>query len=166
MKAIVKVLSAIVIVLILVVVVVGPGRIAAGVEYPFGVGPWSSTGHYCHTIAAMTHMIDEWKNSGQTRLSTAQQEQWFAYETTLTTNGPEVPKADFTAWYRRTGTVVKTITNETVLINSWWNANCADAVMEAPASLNHDWSGLLSHAHFSHYPKDVIHLQDFVGVIK
>jgi len=165
MKTIVRVLGAIVIVLIAIVVVMGPGRIVAGVEYPFGVGPWSSTGHYCHDIAAMTKMVDEWKNSGQSSLSTTQREQWFASETRLTTSGPEVPKADFTAWYRRIGKVVKTVTSETALINTWWNENCASAVMEAPSSLSRDWSGLMSHANFAHYPKNVVHVSNFVTVI-
>jgi hypothetical protein len=166
MKVLVRVLAVVLVLLIAVVVVVGPGRIVAGVEYPFGVGPWSSTGHYCHNIAAMTRMVDQWKNSGETRLSATQQELWFAYQTTLTTNGPEVPKADFTAWYRRTGKVAKTITAETTLINTWWNANCADAVMITPASLNRDWSGLMSNAHFAHYSKNIVHMNAFIESIK
>lgn len=166
MKVIVRVMSAIVVALVVLVIVVGFGRIVAGAEYPFGVGPWSSTGHYCHDIAAMTHMIDEWKHSGQTTLTTTQKVQWLAFEKALTSrSGPEVPRADFTAWYRRTGKILKTVTAETALINTWWNANCADAVMEAPASLNHHWAGLMSHAHFTHYPKNIIHLKDFVKVI-
>lgn len=165
MKAIVRFVIAIVIALIAVVAVLGPGRVVAGTEYPFGVGPWSSTGRYCHDIYSMTHFVDEWKRAEQVTPSSAQRETWLAFERTLTSTGPQVPRADFTAWYRSTGNVSKRMTSESALINKWWNQNCTSVLMEAPASPNSVWSGIDSHEKFVHYPKNVIHLKDFFKVI-
>lgn len=166
MKVIAKTLIVIVVLLMALVVVMGPGRIVAGAEYPFGVGPWSSTGHYCHDIYEMTHFVGEWKRSGQPTLSTSQKSTWLAFERTLTKTGPHVPRADFTAWYRSTGNVVKRMTGESALINTWWNQNCTNQLMEAPASLSRAWSGMAAHAKFAHYPKNVIQLKYFIRGIK
>jgi hypothetical protein len=165
-KAIAKLLIAIVIVFLAVVVVVGPGRVVAGAAYPFGVGPWSSTGRYCQNAYAMAHFVDEWHHSDRTILSASQRVTWLAFEKTLTKSGPPVPRADFTAWYRTTGNVVKIFASESMLINTWWNQNCTDPMMEAPAAASRVWSGIGSHANFAHYPKNVIHIENFHTVIK
>lgn len=154
------------VVLVAFVFVVGPGRVMAGAEYPFGVGPWSSNGHYCHDLYEMSHFVDEWRHSSHTRLSASQRLTWLEFEKTLTKTGPQVPRADFIAWYRTTGYVSKKKTTETALINTWWNQICTDALMEAPATVGHVWSGLGSHTTFVHYPKNVTHLTSFVKVIR
>jgi hypothetical protein len=159
-KAIAKLLIAIVVVLLAVVVVIGPGRMVAGAEYPFGIGPWSSTGNYCHHIYEMTHFVDEWHHSDRATLSPTQRGTWLEFEKTLTKTGPEVPRADFTAWYRTSSVGSKKV-SETGLINTWWNQNCTDPMMEAPAAVGHTWSGIVSHTSFTHYPKNVIHLANF-----
>lgn len=156
---------AMVLVFVAVVVVLGPGRVIAGAEYPFGVGPWGSTGRYCHDIDGMTKFAHAWKRSDHIGLSSSQKVTWLAFEKTLTKSGPYVPRADFTAWYRRTGNVAKRMRGETKLINTWWNQNCTEALMEAPASAARVWSGVRSPATFTHYPKNILHLQDFVKVL-
>lgn len=166
MRAIAKFLIAIVLVLGVFVVVVGPGSVVAGTEHPFGVGPWSSTGRYCHNIYEMTHFVDEWKRVGQPNLTASQKVRRLGFEKTLTKSGPYVPRADFTAWYRSTGNVAKTMESETAPINTWWNQNCTDPLMEAPASIRHVWSGIGSHATFAHNPKNVVQLKNFIKVIK
>jgi hypothetical protein len=164
-KAIVKLVVAIVVALVAIVVLIGPGRVVAGTEYPFGVGPWSSTGRYCHVIYTMTHFVDEWKHSDHTTLSSSQKVTWLAFEKTLTTTGPHVPRADFTAWYRTTGNVAKRMANESSLINTWWNHNCTSFMMEVPASANRIWSGVDAHETFVHYSKNVIDVANFSRVI-
>jgi len=159
----VRTLVTIVVVLIAVFALVGPGRVVAGTEYPFGVGPWSSTGRYCHNIDAMAALAGEWKRSGHLTLSSTEKTTWLALEKTLTTNGPRIPRADFTAWYRSRDNVSK-MTGESGLINTWWNQNCTNALMEAPAAVNGFWSGIGSHGNFVHYPKNVIHLKNFYAI--
>jgi hypothetical protein len=161
MKALAKFLMAIVLVFLAVVVVVGPGGVVAGAEYPFGIGPWSSTGRYCHNIYEMTHFVAVWHHSDQSTLTDRQKATWLAYEKTLTKTGPQVPRADFSVWYQNTGNGAKTMEKETSPINKWWNQNCTDPMMEAPATVSHVWLGLRSHATFEHYPKNVIRLQNF-----
>jgi hypothetical protein len=163
MKALVKTLIAIVLVLGIVFAVAGPGRVVAGAEYPFGIGPWSSTGRYCQNIYEMTHFADVWQHSDHTVLTPSQKVTWQHFKKTLTSTGPEVPRADFTAWYRSSGISTKH-KSETALINTWWNQNCTDPMMEAPASINHVWSGVGSHLNFAHYPKNVIVLRNFLKV--
>ena len=55
---------------------------------------------------------------------------------------------------------------EGLLINKWWSQNCTDPLMQATAPINHAWSGIGSHATFVHYPKNVIHVESFINVIK
>ena len=69
MKALAKFLMAIVLVLLAVVAVVGPGGVVASAEYPFGIGPWSSTGRYCHNIYEMTHFVAVWNIGEPVHLS-------------------------------------------------------------------------------------------------
>ena len=161
MKALAKFLIAIVLVFLAFVVVVGPGGVVAGAEYPFGIGPWSSTGRYCHDIYEMTHFAVEWHHSDQSIPTASQKARWLAFEKTLTKTGPQVPRVDFSVWYRNTGNVAKTMETETPSINKWWNQNCTGPMMEAPATVSHVWSGIRSHATFAHYPKNVIRLQNF-----
>jgi len=161
MKALAKFLMAIVLVLLAVVAVVGPGGVVASAEYPFGIGPWSSTGRYCHNIYEMTHFVAVWNHSGQSIPTARQKATWLAFEQTLTKTGPRVPRADFSVWYQNTGNVAKTMEKETPPINKWWNQNCTDPMMEAPANVSHVWSGIRSHTEFAHYPKNVIRLQNF-----
>jgi hypothetical protein len=165
MKAIVKLLIVSAVVLVAIVFVVGAGRVVAGAEYPFGVGPWSSNGHYCRAIYEMSYFVDERKHSGRATLSTSQRLTWLEFEKSLTKTGPQVPRADFIAWYRTTGYVSTRKTAETTVLNAWWNQNCTAALMEAPASVSHVWSVLGSHTTFAHYPKNVIHLRSFLKVI-
>ena len=165
MRALVKSLIAIVLVLVALFAVMGPGRVVAGAEYPFGVGPWSSTGRYCHDIYEMAKLADQLHHSHRTKASAGQKASWFEYEKTLTKTGPVVPRADFTAWYRTTGNWLKTMERETSNINTWWNKNCTDPMMEAPASINHVWSGLGSHTAFARFPKNIIQLKNFFKVI-
>ena len=81
MKVIVRTLIAIVLVLVAVVVVIGPGKVVAGVEYPFGAGPWSSTGHYCHNMYGLTKFVDKTFHSGQV-LTTEDKTHYRSYEKT------------------------------------------------------------------------------------
>jgi hypothetical protein len=152
MKVIVRLLIAIVLLLVVIVVIIGPGKIVAGVEYPFGVGPWSSTGRYCHNMYGLARLVDKASRSGRapTREELAS---YRSYEKTLTQNGPHVPRADFTAFFRGNG---KKMASEGKLLNSWWNGNCADAVMNASASANRVMSGVVSHEKFTHYPKNAL----------
>jgi hypothetical protein len=159
-KAIVKTLIAIVVVLVAVFALVGPGRVVAASEYPFGVGPWSSTGRYCHNVDTLANFVDLWKHSGHVTLSSDQRVTWLALEKTLTTSGPRVPRDGLTAWYRSKGDSSR-MTSESALINTWWNQNCTNALMEAPAAVNRVWSGIGSHGTFVHYPRNVVHVQNF-----
>jgi hypothetical protein len=161
----VKCMIAIVVVLVAVFVVVGPARAVAGAEYPFGIGPWSNTGRYCHDIYEMTHLAEQWRHSDRATLSPSQKVTWLALEKALTKTGPIVPRTDFTAWYPGRGNSPKKIEAETALINTWSNQNCADPLMEAPASVSHTWSGFDSHDTFTHYPKNMIHIKDFFRVL-
>jgi hypothetical protein len=165
-KAIVKSVIAFLLVLVALVVIIGPGGVVAGAEYPFGIGPWSSTGRYCHDIYSMSHFVAEFHHSGQTNFNASQRRTFLAFQETLTTSGPQVPRADFTAFFRTTGHVEERTQGEGKLINTWWNQNCTDAVMEVPASVSRVWSGVGSHASFTHYPKDVIQLKNFFTVIR
>jgi len=164
-KTIVRTLIAIVLLLVALVVVVGPGTVVAGAENPLGIGPWSTSGHYCQNIYAMTQFVDKWKHSERTKLTPSQKVTWRAYEATLKKNGPQVPRADFTAFFRTTGNVAKTMEGESLLINKWWDQNCADPLMRVPASISHVWSGIGSHATFVYYPKNVVHIRNFSKVI-
>ena len=166
MRALVKVLIAIVLVIVALVVVIGPGGVVAGSEYPFGIGPWSSTGRYCHDMYDMNHFVDAWHHSDRTTLSPSQKVTYLAYEKALTETGPAVPRADFTAFYRASGDVEKRMESEATLLNTWWNQNCAGPMMNVPASLGRAWSGLGSHARFTHYPKNDIHVENFIRVIE
>src|SRR5450631_2505528 len=103
----VRTLTVVVVVLIAVFALMGPGRVVAGSEYPFGIGPWSSTGRYCHNIATVAKLVDQWKHPGKATLSSNQTVTWLALEKTLTTNGPRVPRDDFLAWYGSKGDVVR-----------------------------------------------------------
>jgi hypothetical protein len=164
-KALVKTLIAIVLFLGIVFAVVGPGRVVAGAEYPFGIGPWSSTGRYCQKIYQMTHFVDEWHHSDRTVLTASQKMTWQEFEKTLTDTGPAVPRTDFASWYRSAG-FTATHKSESAHINKWWNQNCTDPMMEAPASISHVWSGVGSHLNFPHFPKNVIVEANYVKVIK
>ncbi len=165
MRALVKVLIAIVLVVVALVVVIGPGGVVAGSEYPFGIGPWSSTGHYCQDMYAMNHFVEEWHHSEHTTLSASQRVTYSAYEKVLTETGPAVPRTDFTAFFRSGGNAATRMGSEAKLLNTWWNQHCADPMMDVPASLGHAWSGLGSHAHFTHYPKNVVHVESYIKVI-
>jgi hypothetical protein len=165
-KTIVGTLIAILLLLVALVVVVGPGTVVAGAESPFGIGPWSTTGHYCQHIFSMSQIVDQWKLAGQSRLTPSQEVIWRANETTLTNNGPQVPIADFTAFFRTTGNVARTMKDESLLINKWWDQNCADPLMQAPASISHAWSGIVSHAAFVRYPKNIVHVENFIKAVK
>jgi hypothetical protein len=154
MRVIVRLLIAIVLVLVVIVVVLGPAKIVAGVEYPFGVGPWSSTGRYCHDMYGLTQFVDKSFHSGQA-LTSDEKADYGSYENTLTETGPHVPRADFTAFFGGSG---KKMTSEGKLLNTWWNQNCADAVMNAPASANRVMAGVVSHEKFTHYPKNVLNV--------
>jgi hypothetical protein len=158
--------TAIGIVLVALAVVIGPGGVVAGAEYPLGIGPWSSTGRYCHAIDGVAQFGDRWMNADQMTLTQAQRATWLALEATLRGTGPIVPRTDFAAWYRTTGDVAKTVTSESTQIDIWWNQNCTDSMMETPASVGHVWSGLGSHARFTHYPKNVLHAEDFATLIR
>jgi hypothetical protein len=164
-KSLLKCVIAIAVVLVALVVAVGPGGVVAGAEYPLGIGPWSSTGRYCHTIDATAKFGDRWTHSGQTHLTPSQMTTWHALEKSLTTTGPAVARADFSSWFRITVLTTSTA-NETKVIDTWWNQNCADPMMEVPASVAHVWSGLGSHASFTHYPKNVLHVGDFSRLIR
>jgi len=152
MRAIVKYLIAIVIVLVAVVVVIGPGKVVADVEYPFGAGPWSSTGRYCHHMYGLTRFVDKSFHSYRA-ITPNEKTVYRAYEKVLTETGPYVPRADFTAFFGGTG---KKMTSEGKLLNTWWNQNCADPLMNASASANRVMSGVVSHEKFTHYPKNVV----------
>jgi hypothetical protein len=160
-KALAKFAIAMVVVLVALVVIVGPGGVVAGAEYPLGIGPWSSTGHYCHTVDEVAQFGDHWKLDGQPRLTARQRTSWLAMQKALTNSGPAVARADFTTWYRMPFNL-KSMANETKLINTWWNQNCADPMMDASASVAHTWSGIALHARFTHYPKNVLHLGNFI----
>ncbi len=166
MRVIARILMAFLVVIIAVVIVVGPGRIVASAEYPFGVGPWSSPGHYCHNMYGLTRLVDKWHDSGAGSLSAHEATSVQAFEKSLTSTGPHVPRADFTAFFRRTGKkVVKRMTDEGKLLNTWWDSNCSDPLMNVPASLSHDLTGLTSHERFTHYPKNVVKTQFFVSAL-
>lgn len=164
MKTLARFVIAIVLVLVVVFVVVGPGRAVAGAEYPLGIGPWSSTGRYCQDIYQLGHLVDEWHHSDRVTLSPSEKVTVKAFEKTLTESGPYVPRADFTAFFLTTGNSVKRMTNESALINAWSNQNCTDPLMESPSSLNRVWTGFLSHETFTHYPKNVIKVENFFKV--
>ena len=163
MRTIAKLLSVIVLVLVAAVVVVGPGRVVAGAEYPFGGGPWGSTGRYCQDIYGLGHVVDAWHRSSQP-LTPSETKSVLPLEKMLTKSGPRVPRADFTAFFETTGNVNERMDGESVLINTWWNQNCAGGSMEAPASLSRTWSGVLSHGTFTHYRKNVIKIRNFSKV--
>jgi len=163
-KTLAKCLIAFAVLLVALAVFVGPGGVVAGAEYPFGIGPWSSTGHYCRTIDETARFVDHWKHSDRFTLTASQKVTWHAIEKTLTETGPQVPRADFTAFFRSTGNPSKTMQGESALINTWWNQNCTDPMMEAPASIAHSFSGIGSHATFAHYPKNVLQVKDFFKV--
>jgi hypothetical protein len=162
-KTLVRFLIAAVIVVVVVAVAIGPARLVAGTEYPIGIGPWSSTGRYCQDIYKMGHLVDEWHHSERS-LTASEKTTAAALVTTLTKTGPVVPRADFTAFFRTTGDVVKRMTSEGALINTWSNQNCTDILMEAPASLSHVWKGLTTHETFTHYPRNVIRVENFFHV--
>jgi hypothetical protein len=164
-KFVVKSIIAILLVLVAIFVVLGPARAVAGAEYPFGVGPWSTTGRYCHDIYEMTHLADQWHHSGRLTLTSSQKVTWLALEKVLTKTGPIVPRTDFAAWYPGAGHTQKKIEAETPLINTWSNQNCTEPLMEAPAALSHTWSGFDSHDTFTHFPKNMIHIKDFFRVL-
>lgn len=166
MKALAKCLTAIGVVLVALAVVIGPGGVVAGAEYPLGIGPWSSTGHYCRAIDDVALFGDHWRHADQATITQSQRATWLGLEATLTGSGPIVPRTDFAAWYRTTGDVAKTLASETPMINTWWNQNCTNPMMETPASVALLWSGLGSHARFTHYPKNVLHLEDFSTLIR
>ena len=67
--------------------------------------------------------------------------------------------------YRSGGNVEQRMENEAALLNTWWNHNCAVPMMDVPASLGRAWSGLGSHARFTHFPRNVVHVQSFIEVI-
>jgi hypothetical protein len=164
MKALAKFLIAIVLVIVVSVVVVGPGRLVAGAEYPVGVGPWGSTGRYCQDMYSLTHLVDVWHRSDLS--ATAQQKATYrALQTALTKSGPVVPQAEWTAFFGPGGTLVKAATKENSLLNKWWNQNCTRMWMEAPSSLNRTWPGMLGHENFTHYPKNIVNLRNFMKVI-
>jgi hypothetical protein len=162
-KTLVKFLLAILLVLVVSVVVIGPGRLVAGAEYPLGVGPWGSTGRYCQDMFTLTRRIDVWHRSGAP-VTPLDKTNLRALEKALTTSGPEVPRSDFTAFFRTSGNVITTMSAQAPLLNKWWNVNCTQMWMEAPSSLNRTWSGMLGHESFTHYPKNVVQLKDFIRV--
>jgi hypothetical protein len=164
-RVIVRFLIAIVVLLAAIVVVIGPGKIVAGVEYPFGVGPWSSTGRYCHDIYDLMQLVDEYHHSDRMGPTPTELTALHSYEKTLTKTGPHVPRADFTAFFRTSGKVVKRMTSEGKLINTWWNQNCADPLMNTSASANNVLSGLVSHEKFTHYPKNIVKVPYFFKVM-
>jgi hypothetical protein len=53
---------------------------------------------------------------------------------------------------------------ETALLNKWWDQNCTQMWMEAPSSLNRAWSGMIGHERFTHYPKNVVRLENFFRI--
>jgi hypothetical protein len=164
MKAVVRFLLAILLVIVAAVVVVGPGRLVAGAEYPVGLGPLSSTGRYCHHMYSLTHLVDVWHDSGAPA-TPEQKTTYLALKKTLSTSGPEVPQADFTIFFRTRGEVLKNMTATTAALNKWWDQNCTELFMEAPASLNRTWSGMLGQENFTHYPKNVVKLANFFRVM-
>lgn len=166
MKAFAKIIGGVILLLIVIVVVVGPGKIVAGVEYPFGVGPLGSTGQYCHDINTVSRLFAQAHRAGEERLNTGQEASFLAFEKTLTHTGPVVPRADFTAFFRRSKNSSTTMTADGALLNTWWNQNCTEALMEAPSALGKVWSGIGVRNTFAHYPKNVIKVDDFEFAIR
>jgi hypothetical protein len=164
-RSLLKCVIACAIVLIAFAVAVGPGGVVAGAEYPLGIGPWSSTGRYCHTIDVVAKLGDEWARNGQASLTPSERTTWLALEKSLTMTGPATARADFSSWFRISVPTTSTA-NETKVINTWWNQNCTGPMMDVPASVAHVWSGIGSHARFTHYPKNVLHLKDFSQLIR
>jgi hypothetical protein len=110
----------------------------------------------------LTHLVDLWHDSG--RSATPKEKSTFrSLESALTTSGPVVPQAGFKAFFTR-GNVTKTMSADTPVLNKWWNQHCTQMWMEAPSSLNRDWSGLLGHENFTHYPKNVLVLRNFFRI--
>lgn len=161
MKTLVRFVIAILLVLVVSVVVVGPGRLVAGAEYPMGVGPWGSTGRYCQHVYALTHLMNDKSQPFTTKAKTT----FLALEKSVTMTGPVVPRADFTAFFRSPG-IVKTMNTETVLLNKWWDGNCTQMWMEAPSSLNRAWSGMIGRENFTHYPRNVVRLENFIRITR
>jgi hypothetical protein len=168
MRVLVRFLIAILLVLVVAVVVVGPGRLVAGAEYPFGVGPWGMNGRYCQDMYSLNRLVDEWHRSDLVVATTKEKTTYVALKNALTRSGPEVPRADFTAFFGTHGNVLnlRRMTEEAMPLNTWWNQNCTEAFMEAPSSLNHAWSGMLGHEHMSHYPKNIVHVGNFFRVTR
>jgi hypothetical protein len=163
MKALVKIVLAILFVLVVAVVVVGPARFVAGAEYPLGIGPWGSTGRYCQHVYSLTHLVDVWHDSDRSA-TPEEKTTYLALEKSLTSSGPEVPMDDFTKFFQARGNVVKMMSTESALLNKWWDQNCTQMWMEAPSSLNHTWSGMIGHEQFTHFPKNVVVVRNFFRV--
>ena len=161
-----RTLIALVLLLVALVVVVGPGDVVAGSENPFGIGPWSTIGRYCQNTYARAQFVDKWKDAETAELTPSQKVMLLANEKRLTNNGPQAPLADFAAFFRTSGHVSRTMKGEGLRINMWWDQNCTDPLMQAPASFSRAWSGVVSHTTFVHYPKDVIHVENFYKAIK
>jgi hypothetical protein len=164
MKVIVRLLIALLLVLVISVVVVGPGRLVAGAEYPFGVGPWGMNGRYCQDMYSLSHLINEGHQSDRGVFTPEEKTTFVSLTNTLTKSGPAAPRADFAAFFEGRGNAMKRASRETTLLNTWWNQNCTAMFMEAPSSLNHAWSGLLGHANLAHYPRNVMNLETFFRV--
>jgi hypothetical protein len=156
-KALVRFVIAILLVLVVSVVVIGPGRLVAGAEYPMGVGPWGSTGRYCQHMYSLTQLMNDKGQPLTTKVKTT----FRALEKSVTMTGPVVPRADFSAFFK---SAVKAMNRETALLNKWWDQNCTQMWMEAPSSLNRTWSGMIGHESFTHYPKNVVRLENFFRI--
>jgi hypothetical protein len=138
---------------------IGPGGVVAAWEYPFGAGPWSATGRYCHKVVALGIIFNEVQASQH--YTKGQRSQARAYATTLSTTGPIRVRRDFVAYFSalsagQTG-AFKT---SSAKLNVWWNQSCSVPSNTVPASLNKYFAGFFGdNGPPFEYPRNIFYVK-------
>ena len=117
----------------------GPGTVVAGIEYPFGKGPWGHIGSYCHSIptfvADLQNEVALPSGSSNSKLK--------ADLAALYRHAPDQNvKADWAAWMR--GQVTKdqsAVDASAQLLSTWVSRSCNTLDISLPVHLNEFWNG-------------------------
>ena len=123
-------------------------------------------GHYCRTIDEMTQFVDRVAALRTDATDAAPKSDVARVREDLDQDRTPVPRDRLHGVVPTKGNVAKTMEKEAAQINTWWNQNCTDPMMEVPASFSPYWSGLASHATFSTTRRTSSDDKNFIKVIK
>jgi hypothetical protein len=120
----------------------GPGGLIAGVEYPFGAGPFTTEGRYCtamHTFAATTKndIANPTKANAKQLVADVKQMINKAFDSSV--------KSEFEDWISaQVAGSQADVNTATTNLNQWMSNHCSSVAYKFPFQLNSWYGGLLN----------------------